>query len=435
MMNPTTQELLAACCFFGALVHAFSVQKISAASEREKNPTLRALMHFAGEIEIVFGLWAAIFTVILIFQQGIHPVLDSLQEKNFSEPIFVFVIMVMAASKPIMDIARGVLESVSRATHRLLKLPLMVTAYGFTLFLTPLLGSFITEPAAMTVAALLLNDLVFDHSNSTSRSSQKLLYSTVAALFVNISIGGTLTSFAAPPVLMVARLWNWDTLFMLTNFGWKTAIAVALITIFCVGFNYRTLRSIAEGSGSTSFRKNKKTSPIWIQLFHLGFLFITILASHYPVFIIASLLFFIGFTEATRHEQSSLKIRESLLVSFFLAGLVVLTGEQGWWLKPILTSLSDFALFMGATALTAITDNAAITSLAAQVSDLAESSKFAVMKGAVVGGGLTLLANAPNPAGYAILREHFRDGGIRPLQLLFYALVPTIIAGVCLWIL
>ncbi len=434
-MNPTAQELLAACCFFGALVHAFSAQKISNAAEHSKNPTLRSLMHFLGEIEIVFGLWAAIWTIILIFQLGFNPVLDSLQEKNFSEPIFVFVIMVMAASRPIMDVARGILGSVTRTTHRWMKFPLLVTAYGFTLFLTPLLGSFITEPAAMTVSALLLKDLILDRSESSTRAGHRLLYSTIAALFVNISIGGTLTSFAAPPVLMVARLWNWDTPFMLSFFGWKTAIAVALNTLFCVAFNYRALIKISEKAGSSALAKNKSASPKWIQLVHLGFLLISILASHYPVFIISSFLFFIGFTEATRHEQSPLKIRESLLVSFFLAGLVVLTGEQGWWLKPILNSLSDFTLFLSATALTAITDNAAITSLAAQVSDLAEASKFAVMKGAVAGGGLTLLANAPNPAGYAILRERFKEGGIQPFTLFVYALIPTSIAGFCLWIL
>jgi hypothetical protein len=41
-----------------------------------------------------------------------------------------------------------------------------------------------------------------------------------------VSIGGTLTSYAAPPVLMLASAWQWDSGFMLAHFGWKAAVAV-----------------------------------------------------------------------------------------------------------------------------------------------------------------------------------------------------------------
>jgi hypothetical protein len=433
-MNPTALEIIAACCFFGALVHAFSTQPINALAGRTKNKTLAALLHFAGEIEIVFGLWAALFTGALIFQNGLHPTMESLQSKNFTEPVFVFVIMVMAATRPVLDSALTLVFALSRITYRFLKLPALPVTYFFTLALTPMLGSLITEAAAMTVAALLLKELVLDHSKESSPSGQKLLYTTIAALFVNVSIGGTLTSFAAPPVLMVSRIWNWDSAFMFQHFGWKTAIAVTINTLICTLLNWKPLLNI-QHQNATHASASRKKSPIWIQLIHLFFLFIAITSSHYPVFLVASFLFFMGFTQATEHAQQQLKIREGLLVSFFLAGLVVLTGEQGWWLKPILSSLSEFSLFIGATALTAITDNAAITSLAAQVADLTETSKYAVMEGAVVGGGLTLLANAPNPAGYAILRECFGENGIKPQLLFWYALLPTLIAGACLWML
>ena len=434
MMNPTPLEIAAGCCFFGALLHAFTTQKILAAAEHARNETIKSLLHFAGEIEVVFGLWAAVYTAILIFNNGFHPTLDALESKNFVEPIFVFVIMVIAATRPILDTSMSLLFSLSKITHRFLKLPSLTVTYFFTLALTPLLGSFITEPAAMTVAALLLKELVLDHSEESQNGGTRLLYSTTATLFVNVSIGGTLSSFAAPPVLMVARLWNWDTTYMMNHFGWKSVVAVTLNTIICTAINWKALMAIGHSQKSSTGNKTKK-APYWIQGVHIAFLIIGIVASHYPAFLIASFLFFMGFTQATQYAQNQLKIREALLVSFFLGSLVVLTGEQAWWLKPILTSLSDFSLYLGASALTAITDNAAITSLAAQVQDLADSSKYAVMAGAVVGGGLTLIANAPNPAGYAILRDRFKDGGIKPLQLFVYALYPTLIAGLFLWIL
>ena len=93
-------------------------------------------------------------------------------------------------------------------------------------------------------------------------------------------------------------------------------------------------------------------------------------------------------------------------------------------------SLNDQLLMLGATVLTAFNDNAAITYLAAQVHDLAPSAKYAVVAGAVTGGGLTVIANAPNPAGQSILSKFFKDG-ISPLGLLLGALVPTIIVYLC----
>ena len=97
----------------------------------------------------------------------------------------------------------------------------------------PLLGSLITEPAAMTLAALMLRDRVFK-----AGVSNRLKYATLGVLFVNISVGGTLTHFAAPPVLMVAAKWGWDTPFMLSMFGAKAALAV-LVNAFAVTFLFR----------------------------------------------------------------------------------------------------------------------------------------------------------------------------------------------------
>jgi Na+/H+ antiporter NhaD/arsenite permease-like protein len=116
-------------------------------------------------------------------------------------------------------------------------------------------------------------------------------------------------------------------------------------------------------------------------------------------------------------------------VGFFLAGLVVLGGQQQWWLQPLLMRLSSDEVFVGAMALTAITDNAAITYLGSLVSGLSPGFQYALVAGAVTGGGLTIIANAPNPAGIAILRAHFDEGVVSPLGLLLAALAPTLVAA------
>jgi Na+/H+ antiporter NhaD/arsenite permease-like protein len=116
------------------------------------------------------------------------------------------------------------------------------------------------------------------------------------------------------------------------------------------------------------------------------------------------------------------------LVGFFLAGLVVHGGLQGWWIEPVLSRLGEKPLFFGAAVLTAFNDNAAITYLATLVPGFSEEMKYAVVAGAVVGGGLTVIANAPNPAGQSILGRFFPDG-ISPVKLFLGALLPTVIVG------
>ena len=94
----------------------------------------------------------------------------------------------------------------------------------------------------------------------------------------------------------------------------------------------------------------------------------------------------------------------------------------------MLGSLGEIPLFWGAVVLTAFNDNALITYLATLVPNLNESFKIAVVEGAVTGGGLTVIANAPNPAGQALLGRFF-DGPINPLRLLMAAMKPTLIAA------
>ena len=123
-------------------------------------------------------------------------------------------------------------------------------------------------------------------------------------------------------------------------------------------------------------------------------------------------LFFLGYTQAYKAHQSRLIIKEALLVGFFLAGLVVLGGMQQWWLQPIVSGLEPRVLFFGALALTAVTDNAALTCLGSLIDGISAQAQYMLVAGAVAGGGLTVIANAPNPAGVALLRGGFNNGAV-----------------------
>ncbi|RCS59650.1 putative Na+/H+ antiporter [Parvibium lacunae] len=420
MAQPTVIELFAAILFGLAILHTFATKFFERLAHRY--PNHEGIFHLLGEVEVVFGFWALIFMLGLFLLAGKASAVNYIDSRNFTEPLFVFAIMVVAGTKPILQLAAQAVNLSSQLLAQLIRLPATMTYLWMTLTAVPLLGSLITEPAAMTLAALILRDRYFANGMSS-----RFLYATLAVLFVNISIGGTLTHFAAPPVLMVAAKWQWDTLFMFTQFGWKAALAVVVNSTLLTLFFSRELSQLAVRAGLTPATANP--IPITLTLTHLLFLSGVVFFAHHPAIFMGLLLFFLGVTHAYARYQSPLILKEGLLVAFFLAGLVVLGGQQQWWLQPLLLSMSSDAVFMGATALTAITDNAALTYLGSLVEGLSTEFKYALVAGAVTGGGLTIIANAPNPAGVAILREHFSEKAVNPLALLLFALPPTVIAG------
>jgi hypothetical protein len=415
-------EISATVCFALAIIHTFMVKRILHFSHSfGQNSVGENLFHLLGEVEVVFGLWAGIFVGMMAINQGGAAMINYLETRNFTEPAFVFVIMAICSTKPILTMASMAIESASKLVP--LKRP--VAFYASALVLGPLLGSFITEPAAMTVTALILLERFYQRGISL-----KLMYATIGLLFVNISIGGTLTSFAAPPVLMVASIWNWDMKHMALNFGWKGALACIISTAFVV---YRFRNELAAVPWDKAGAKSDV--PVWVKAVHLIFLVLVVITAHHMVVFMGVFLFFLGLFTVTRRWQRELKLKEGLLVGFFLGGLVILGGPQRWWLEPILNQLSALPLFLGSMGLTAIMDNAAITFLGAQVPTISEASKYALVSGAVVGGGLTVIANAPNPAGYGILNSSFGKEGISPVGLLLAALPPTFVAACCYWFL
>jgi hypothetical protein len=393
-------------------------------------PSVRAeLLHFLGEVEVVFGVWAVVLITALTGLRGWttakHYINDTVV---YAEPLFVVVIMALASSRPIITFAEG-------AMRRVANLGGGTPAAWWLAILTlgPMLGSFITEPAAMTISALLLARQFYD-----LEPSNRLKYATLGLLFVNISIGGTLTHFAAPPVLMVARVWEWDTPFMLSHFGWRTLVAVTVSTAIYYGAHRRELTALArkrpvpdvevpEADTQDVVPQALLPVPAWLVLVHMVFMAWTVFNAHYPALFLGGFLFFLGFAKATAAYQSRIDLRAPLLVGFFLAGLVIHGGLQGWWISPVLASLSEEPLFFGAAILTAFNDNALITFLATLVPNFGDELRVAVVEGAVTGGGLTVIANAPNPAGQAILGRFF-GGAVAPLFLAMGALIPTAIA-------
>ena len=434
----------ASLTFLFAILHTFFAVKITGVAEKmelahaskmkaegkseeeiEHNPPVRAeILHFFGEVEAIFGIWVLVLAAVTIlffdwttFRNYIA------HEVNYTEPMFVVVIMTIASTRPVMMLAKqilGIFAAIGRHSPGAWWLSILTLA--------PVLGSFITEPAAMTIGALLLAEQFYH-----LKPSSKLAYATIGLLFVNVSVGGTFTHFAAPPVLMVASPWGWTFPFMALNFGWKAFIGIIISNIiYYMVFKseFSLLSSISESdlANRKALEQQEDSVPAWITVVHLLFMGWTVFNAHYPPLFVGGFLFFLGFAMATKVHQSHVDLKQPMLVGFFLAGLVTHGGMQAWWIAPVLGSLGDLPLMLSATILTAFNDNAAITYLSTLVPDFTISAKYAVVAGAVTGGGLTVIANAPNPAGQSILSKFF-PGGVNPAKLALGAIIPTIIMG------
>lgn len=420
MNQPQWIEYAGAAIFLLAVLHTFSTKFFIRLAHRETRHA--GLWHLLGEVEVVFGFWAFVLLGFLAFSSGSAAAVDYLNSQNFTEPLFVFVILVIAGTRPILQAARLLIN----VLDRLIPLPKRVSYYFLLLAVVPLFGSFITEPAAMALAAIMLRDRYFSR-----RIPESMKYLTLAILLVNVSIGGVLTPYAAPPVLMVAEKWGWGMDFMLMMFGWKAALAVFINAVVATWIFRRVLLRLDDIEDDFEIG----AVPPLVMGIHLAFLAGTVIFSHHPAVFLGFFLFFLGFTEAYKRYQSPLMLREGLLVAFFLAGLVVLGSMQKWWLQPVLAGMNSLMLFVGSIFLTAITDNAALTYLGSLVEGLSDAGKYALVAGAITGGGLTVIANAPNPAGFSILKNSFEEASINPIMLFLFALPPTIVAALCFFFL
>ncbi len=434
-------NLIATIIFLLAIAHTFLAPKILAWSHdlqsahnealeeqlgadlaekvprRQRQSIPAAILHFFGEVEVVFGLWVIPLAVAIVVEKGPGVARAYFDEQvSYVEPLFVVVIMAIAASRPVVDFAMRVLALAAGSSP--------VRWWFALLTIGPLLGSFITEPAAMTLCALLLGREFYRLD-----PSPRFMYATLGLLFVNVSVGGALTNFAAPPILIVAAKWDWSTLYLLEQFGVRATGGILVGNLVYFLIFRKQFEQLAAFRNDLPPDDDDVLEPVpfWVTAIHLGFLAFTVYFAREPALFIGGFLFFLGFTMATTAYQDEINLRPPILVGFFLGGLVIHGGLQGWWIEPVLSRLTEYPLMLTGTVLTAFNDNAAITYLATLVPDLGDSLKDAVVSGAIAGGGLTVIANAPNPAGQSILQKYFPEGGISPFGLLLAALFPTLV--------
>ena len=427
-------HIISLIIFILAIIHTLSVYKVhewAKKLEEKELPQRKGttqersfwchILYFLAEIEIVFALWAIPLFIAMGCYYNWTISFEYINTRDYTEPLFVVVILAMASTRPIVHTAEKLIGWIAKGLGGSL------SAWWFVLLtIGPLLGSFITEAAAMALCALLLSEKFYQYY-----PSKKLSYATLGLLFVNISVGGILTDFASPAVLILSHCWNWSIQDIFFNFGWKAALGIFISnSLYWLFFRKELIHMHVKQKAAQVYQEftskpKEDPIPLWVTCIHMLFMFWIVVVSQYPAIFIATFLFFIGFHQATRAHQHSIQIARPLLVGLFLAGLIIHGGLQGWWVVSILEDLNPLSVMGVAIAMTGFNDNAAIYYLTTLIPNWGEAFKYAVFTGVIAGGGLTVIANAPNPAGYAILRKHF--DGIKPLNLLLAALIPTLI--------
>ena len=430
----TPFRILTLIIFIAAVIHTLMANHFTSLADKvaakyarqqkgvkhKKVSFLAEVLYFLGEIEVVFGLWVIPLLIVVTSFFGWDDAIKYLNSRIYVEPLFIVVVMSLASSRPIIKIAEKGVHVVAKLFGD------SKEAWWLTILtIGPLFGSVITEVAAITISVLLLQEKLFIYG-----PTKRLAYGTLALLFVNFSVGGTLTNFAAPPALVLSRCWDWDAIDFFRQFGPQVILGILLVNtlyFLCLRKDFNKLRSIKhKEEEAIESDKHKGPVPVWVTLFHLLFLAWVIVMGEYPPVFLGGYLIFLGFHQATRHHQYNLNLKRPMMVGLFLAGLVIHGGFQGWWIEPLLGDLGYGAMLVVGTALTAFNENATVAHLACLVDGLTPKIQYALASGLVAGGGLTIIAHAPNPVGQALVRKYFKKG-ISPFNLFIFALLPTLI--------
>ena len=156
----------------------------------------------------------------------------------------------------------------------------------------------------------------------------------------------------------------------------------------------------------------------------------TVVNAHYPALFIGGVPVLPRFRAGHRGRiRASIDLKPPLLVGFFLAGLVIHGGLQGWWIAPVLGSLAETPLFSGATVLTAFNDNALITYLATLVPNLDRGAEVRGRRGRRHRRRADRDRQRPEPRRAGDCSARYFVDGVSPLWLAVSALVPTLVAA------
>lgn len=419
-----------------AVVHTFLspwLHKTSLRLREQKKARLKHsnFYHFSSEvlfllseIEVIFGIWLIPLLIGMVLITSTQQTIQFLQSHDYTDALYIMVILVIVASRPIITFMERILEVVARLGKD------SPSSWWWTIMiLAPISGALLKEPGAMALGAILLLEKFY-----VLNSSERFKYATMGLFFVNVSIGGMLTPFASRALFIVADKWDWSVGYMMGHFGWKAIISILVAnTLYFILFRKEFPKYFPREVLKRERSENDRPTPIWITVVHLLFLAAVAYWGEYAPIFLGFFVLFLGFHRATSFYQRPLQLREGLLIGFFFASLIIHGDLQDWWVIPLFSNLPESMMVLVSCSLSAILDNAEVIYLGSKAPNLTETLRDALVIGAMASGGLTIIANAPNPIGLVTLRESFKKE-ISFWRLFRAALIPTLIVLAVFWV-
>ncbi|MEZ5315595.1 MAG: putative Na+/H+ antiporter [Chlamydiales bacterium] len=431
-----TFQIISTMIFFLAILHTFLTPALLSYSRKiaklkDIYPQKWNLYHFLSEVlyllsevEVVFGLWLFPLLIAFTWLKGWDETLHYLNTRQYTHAIYITVILVVIGSRPIITFAENILESIAR-----LGKDSPAAWWWSILTISPLIGALIKEPAAMALSAILLSKKFYPYGPSRNFS-----YATLGLLFANISVGGMLTSFSSRALFIVANKWDWSWSYMFTRFGWKGMLGIFISTSLYYLFFRHEFKSRRFPKILVPLKKKEtRSTPLWITLIHLCFLVLIVITGEITLIFLGIFLLFLGFWKATTFYQTPLHLQSAVLVGFFFASLIIHGELQSWWIIPLMQNLNYFGAMGVSFLLSAFMDNAVISYITLELPKYDDLKHYLVIVGAMSAGSLTVIANAPNPVGHALLRGSF-NGKISFFFLFLGGVMPALIYLFLFWI-
>lgn len=417
----STQSLFATVLLGTGFIHSLLLRNLFSSahsSKKEGHPSkqlpttfTKQVLHFFNEIKAIFGIWIIPLLASATFLYDWEASMNFLNTRNYTEALFIAVIMTIASSNPIMNIIESLIRKIASLCGG-------STGAWWVALLTvgPILGSIITEAGAMIVTSLLLAKQFYSR-----RISQKLAYATLGLLFTHISLGAILTNFCLPVSWINT---DWEAIFTLALFGGKSILAIVTST-FCYYLYFR--KEFAKLEKEKSKPLEKIQIPWWVTAMHILFLSGAIVSIYFPLIFITISFLFLLFHEATREYQTCLKLRPPMLVGFFFSGLVIHGGLQEWWITPLIERIDALVIACASFMFGSFMDGTTLTYIATLLPSLSDATKYSVIVGTLAVGGLSMIGNAPTQCNKEI-NPHFAEG-ISPKKLFLAALFPMFVTA------
>lgn len=425
----------ASALFFCAIIHIFLTpwlgrlhrlyqhKKMMFPGRWKQYLLLSECFGFLNKIELVFIVWAVPLFVIFVCCEGYRVAMAYFNSRNYVSSLFIMIMLIFLESRPIECLSERIFSNIAKLGYQSPK------CWWWTIMLfAPLSTFFLKETGAMIIGATLLAKHFYRFYPSS-----RFGYATLGLLFSNISIGGLLTAFSSRALFIILPSVKWGNEIVIKHFCWKAVLSMLISTTIYYFVFKKEFHSFPRSVVNKAVVEDD--IPYWVILVHIVLVGLLISTNTIPLFMMAILIFYLGFQRFTIFYQHSINISKTCCVGLFYAGLVIFGELQEWWVLELMHRMSDFGYMLTSYGLSIFLDNALVNYLVHNLPVATDCYLYLVITGCMSAGGLTIISNMPNIVGYLIIKPAFQVPSFSMWRLFISAAVPSVLALLVFWFL